>query len=220
MLHDFSTATKGKKLSINELLNYKPLKNPYYNDYNKVAELSQRIINREMADFSTEKEDFSAFFFDISMLFEHFIRKLLIRKGYILEEKNKEQYFIPSGGKYREGQRKLLPDIIIKNSDGSINVYDVKYKRFDFTYGVNGEDLFQINTYLGQLLNTNIVKRCGFIFPVEEDNIDLNQEEIIQELNICGSKVVFEVLFFKVPVEGIPNYSEKFQLNSNNFHTN
>ncbi len=80
MRQDFNTATEGERVSINELLNYSPVKNPYYNDYNKVAELSQRIIKREMADFSSETDDFCAFFFDMSMLFEHFIRKTYERQ--------------------------------------------------------------------------------------------------------------------------------------------
>jgi 5-methylcytosine-specific restriction endonuclease McrBC regulatory subunit McrC len=215
---DFSIATEGKKVSINDLMVKNEVKNPYYKDYNMVAELSRRIIKREMADFSSDKDDFSAFFFDISMLFEHFIRKVLIRKGHILEVKNKEQYTIPSGGNNNNGNRKLFPDLIIKNDDGSINVYDVKYKRYDFTYGINREDLFQVNTYVGQLLNENEVKKCGFIFPIEEDKINNITNPIIQELNIAGRNIIFEVHFFCVPNENSESYSKTFQNNIENFY--
>lgn len=217
---DFNTATKGKRIPINDLLNFKPIKNPYYSDYNEVAGLSQKIIKREMADFSSEKDNFSAFFFDISMLFEHFIRKLFIRKGFVIEEKNAKQYFIPSGGYYNNGKRKLFPDIIIRNNDETISVYDVKYKRYDFVYGVSREDLFQLNTYIGQLLNVKLVKRCGFIFPIEEDNPDFSEDTITQELNIGGIAIAFEIIFFKIPVEGNKDYSESFHSNVNNFYSN
>lgn len=217
---DFDTSTEGKRLSNNELINFKPLKNPYYSDYNKVAELSQRIIKKEMADFSSDRDDFSAFFFDMSMLFEYFIRKMFVRKGYVLVEKNKDKYFIPSGGVYNNGNRNLYPDIIIKNDDSSLMIYDVKYKRYDFTYGVSREDLFQMNTYVGQLLNKNIVKKCGFIFPIEENYSELYQANLQQELNIAGVTIAFEILFFIVPKEGQDKYTEKFNTNIDNFQYN
>jgi len=216
---DFSTATNGKKVSINELINYKPIKNPYYRDYNKVAELSAKIIRNEMADFANEKDDFSAFFFDMSMLFEYFIRKILIRKGFILEEKNIFQYSIPSGGRYNEGYRKLFPDIIMINTDNSINVYDVKYKHFDFTYGVSREDLFQLNTYVGQLSNNRTVKKCGFIFPLEESSVSTSKQ-IVQKLHIGGKIIDFEIIFFIVPKHGIENYTTEFNSSVEKFHEN
>ncbi len=57
-------------------------------------------------------------------------------------------YRFRTRAKYYPWVRKLFPDIIIKYDDGSVDIYDVKYKRFDFTYGVSREDLFQINTYI------------------------------------------------------------------------
>lgn len=217
---DFVTATEGKKLSINELMVYYKVKNPYYQDYNLVADLSRRIIKKEMADFSSNKDEFSAFFFDISMLFEHFIRKVFIRKGFIIDEKNEEKFTIPCGGNYNNGKRKLFPDIVIRNGDGSVSIYDVKYKRFDFTYGINREDLFQINTYVGQMLNENPVKKCGFIFPIEEDKIGSLPKPILHELIIAGTKIAFEVHFFIVPNDKSEDYSKRFQYNIENFYNN
>lgn len=207
---DFVTATEGKRISVNELLNNTEIKNPYYNDYKIVADLSKRIIRRETADFAGKNDNFSAFFFDVSMLFEYFIRKVLIRKGYLLEKKNQEQYTIPSGGNYNNGNRKLFPDIIIKNDDGSVDIYDVKYKRFDFTYGVSREDLFQINTYIGQASNYGRINKCGFIFPMEENNKDWNKKNINQKLKFAKFEIDFEILFFKVPDEKTENYSISF----------
>jgi len=220
MRQDFNIATEGKRIPINELLDYKAVKNPYYNDYNKVAELSQRIIKKEMADFSSEKDDFSAFFFDMSMLFEHFIRKALIRKGYVLEEKNKDQYSIPSGGVHNAGKWRLYPDIVIQNEDGSVDVFDVKYKQYNFIYGVDRDDLFQINTYVAHILNTRLVRRCGFIFPLEAEQIIGKVNPKIHELNIAEKKVAFEIHFFEVPNDSCESYSIEFMNKVDKFYNN
>lgn len=217
---DFNTATEGKRVSINELMVYDEVKNPYYKDYNTVANLSRRIIKKEMADFSSNKNDLSAFFFDVSMLFEHFIRKILIRRGLMLEEKNKEQYSIPSGGFNNSGQWRLYPDVVINHEDGSVDVFDVKYKRFNFQYGVERDDLFQINTYVANILNNKKVNKCGFIFPIEEDKIELVNNPIIQELSVAGKQIKFEVHFFIVPKDTNEDYSKLFQKNITNFYNN
>lgn len=216
---DFVTATEGKIRQVNELLSHTEIKNPYYNDYKIVADLSKRIIRRETADFAGQKENFSAFFFDVSILFEYFIRKVLIRKGFILEKKNQEQYTIPSGGNYNNGKRRLFPDIIIKNDDGSVDIYDVKYKRYDFTFGVSREDLFQINTYIGQASNYGKINKCGFIFPIEEKNKDWNKKDINHKLKFAGFEIDFEILFFKVPDEKIENYSLSFYQSIESFNS-
>ena len=49
--------------------------NPFYKEYNDVIDLSKLILRDELSDFG-EKSDSSAFFFDVSMLFEYFVRKL------------------------------------------------------------------------------------------------------------------------------------------------
>lgn len=217
---DFNTATEGKRFSVNELLDYNPIKNPYFSDYNFVADLSKRIIKKEMADFSSEKDDFSAFFFDISMLFEHFIRKILIRKGFTLEQKNSNKYAIPNGGDYNSGQRRLYPDIIILHNDGSVDVFDVKYKRYDFNYGVGREDLFQMNTYVANVLNNQKVNKCGFIFPIEEqDPINNPKKHISQKLCIAGHDILFEVHFFVVPNDSNDNFSLRFNESITNFQS-
>ena len=169
-----------------------------------------------MADFSNERDDFSAFFFDISMLFEHFIRKLLIRKGFTLEQKNVDKYSIPSGGEHNSGQRRLYPDIIIMHDNGSVDVYEVKYKRYDFKYGVDREDLFQMSTYVGCILNHHKVNKCGFIFPVEH-RLDASRGKILQKISIGGKEIPFEVHFFEAPSDSNKNYSSLFNNSISNF---
>jgi hypothetical protein len=189
----FMTATEGQRPSRRELLNTKSFSNPFYHDYNEVIELSKRLLQDQDTDFGASS-DFSAFFFDVSMLFEHFIRKLLIRSGLFLEKKGKALEAIPTGVKTYN--RRLFPDILFEQ-DGNYHLFDVKYKNFDLIRGVKREDLFQIHTYLGQLLNKGPVARCGFIYPSRE-----KREPIRQEMEIGGTNVWFEIWFLHIPPVG------------------
>ena len=78
-----------------------------------------------------ENSDTSAFLFDVSMLFEYFIHKLLLRNGFAIESKSKDVK-IPTG---QPGyQRNLEPDIVFEDN-GHTYVFDVKYKNFDKNLG-------------------------------------------------------------------------------------
>lgn len=118
------------------------------------------------------------FCFDVSMLFEYFIRKLLKRDGLRLLSKFEQRYEIPTGaiGSYR---RKLEPDLVLENN-GDLYVFDVKYKSFDSRYGVKREDLFQLHTYIGQYDNTAAIKGCGFICPISEAKWQLTWVGVMQ----------------------------------------
>lgn len=183
-----------------ELLAAKPLKNPYFGDYNEVMTLSKRILRNELADFGTNSRT-SAFFFDVSMLFEYFVRKLLHRAGARFREKNGSAWEIATGGE--RATRKLIPDLVFELA-GHTYIFDVKYKSFDFRYGVKREDLFQLHTYLGQLSNQGPVSGCGFIYPIRQSRWhSLGLEEhggmIIEEITQHGKTVRFIVGFVPVP---------------------
>jgi len=199
--HDFIIATKDKKHQMQSLLKFKGIKNPFYNDYNEVIKLSKSLINKEMYNMGEYENEFSAFLFDISMLFEFFIRKIFIRNGYYLEEKDLKKYKINRGiGNIEE--RELRPDIIIVNKDNSIQLFDVKYKNFNYREGVNREDLFQLHTYLGNLLNNNTtVSRCGFVYPIRSSQIIDNKSVLRNEIIISDKIIKFEIHFFVVPDE-------------------
>ena len=117
--------------------------------------LSKRVIRQLSSDIDSEQES-SSFFFDISMLFEYFIRKLMKRNGIRLLNKNERRYEIPTGA-FSSYMRKLEPDLIFE-SDGDLYVFDVKYKVYDRKHGVKREDLFQLHTYIGQCANTAKIK--------------------------------------------------------------
>lgn len=211
--NDFHYVTQGKKYKVPDLLNYKPVKNSFYSSYNEVAELSKLIIKKQMQDLGYDNSDTSAFLFDVSMLFEHFIRKILKNKGFRLEEKNAKGLNIYHGGSYNKGERNIFPDVIIKNDDGSIDCFDVKYKRFDETFGIKREDLFQIYTYASVLMNEYDVKRFGIIYPSKEKD----RKTIINTIKVGGRDINLEIHFFYVPKDDSLTYDQDFIESINSF---
>jgi 5-methylcytosine-specific restriction enzyme subunit McrC len=213
----FLIATNGCNSKRADLYNTPHFANPFYNDYNDVIDLSKLILRDKLADFG-DNSDKSAFFFDISMLFEYFIRKQLTRNGIKLENKFEKKLQIPTG--ISTYKRKLIPDIVIEHNN-SLHVFDVKYKAFNFKDGVNREDLFQIHTYVGQYGNDKNIKSCGFIYPFAESKYDSNklfQNGLLEEkLNIMGTDISFYVLFLKIPDNKVENYSQNFQRNTKLF---
>lgn len=163
----FITAVDGvipKK--IRQLNEAKHFSNPYYSDYNIVIDLSKKLLMDESLDFG-DNNRFSGFLFDVSMLFEYFIRKQLSSIHRIdLLGKFGNELTIPTCGVKQE--RKLEPDLIFQIGDATC-VFDVKYKRYDPVYGVKREDLFQMHTYVGRYANQyKNIAACGFIYPLEE----------------------------------------------------
>ena len=111
-----------------------PFRNPYYKDYNDVIHLSKKILFAQGLDLETD-EDSSAFLFDVSMLFEYFIKKLFLRNGIHVLSKFQESASIFTGTR----KRSLQPDLIIEQESG-LSIFDVKYKYFNEIEGVKRED--------------------------------------------------------------------------------
>lgn len=201
----FQIATQGRRTPLRNLLATKPIRNPYYADYNPVITLSKQILRNEYADFGDQSQT-SAFFFDVSMLFEYFIRKLLKRSGVRFHSKTNHLLKIPSGLLAGRTLRKIIPDLVFDLGDQTY-VFDVKYKSFDFSYGVSREDLFQLHTYVGQFSNQHIVAGCGFIYPIRESS--WNKQKLDRTSGILsdtfaqgGYTIPFHVVFLKVPEQG------------------
>jgi 5-methylcytosine-specific restriction enzyme subunit McrC len=194
----FQIATRGRHIALQELLATPPARNPYYADYNPVIALSKQILRSELSDFGDQSQT-SAFFFDVSMLFEYFVRKLLKRAGVTLRVKNNQTWAVPTGRKLRS----LVPDLVFE-IDGAAYVFDVKYKSFDFREGVKREDVFQLHTYVGQLANEAPVAGCGFIYPILESRWNANGLEssggiLTDSFTQGGRTIPFHVCFLKVP---------------------
>lgn len=187
----FLIATEGVKTNRRELLATKNETNPFYQEYNEVIELSKRIIKNDVATFG-ELSDTSAFLFDVSMLFEYFIKKLLVRNGFKMLSKFNSALTIETG----TYQRKLQPDLLFEDDLG-FYVFDVKYKSFDKRYGVKREDLFQLHTYIGQYGNDNKIKGCGFIYPSREKENKI----ITRTINMMGVNISFHICLLAIPDE-------------------
>jgi len=197
----FLTATQGVKRSRQEILRTPHFTNPFYNDYNVLIDLSKQAINQQGSDFDSLNES-SAFFFDISMLFEYFIRKLIKRDGVRLLSKFEHRHEVPRG-RLGGGTRKLEPDLVFEKN-GGLYVFDVKYKAFDFFDGVKREDIFQLHTYIGQYGNDSVVKGCGFVYPISESRwnsvgLDKSLGLISDVIRQQGREIPFHVLFLKIP---------------------
>lgn len=207
----FLTANQGMKRSLKEILKTPHFTNPFYNDYNVLIDLSKRVINQKGSHFGSQ-DDSSAFFFDISMLFEYFIRKLIKRCGFRLHSKD-GRHKIPAGSLDRyKYKRKLEPDLVFESA-GGLYIFDVKYKYFDPKYGVSREDLFQLHTYIGQYGNEAPVKGCGFIYPIPEEigiKVSLNETQglISDVIHQQGKDIPFHVLFLIIPDNKSPDFNK------------
>ena len=197
----FLTANQGVKRSCQEILRTPYYTNPFYNDYNVLIDLSKQVVSQQGSDFGSQ-HDSSAFFFDISMLFEYFIRKLIKRNGVRLLSKFEQRYEIPAGT-LRKYMRKLEPDLVFE-SDNDLYVFDVKYKYYDPKFGVKREDLFQLHTYIGQYGNGASINGCGFVYPISEEKwnelkLDNSQGLVSDVIQQQDQDIPFHVLFLKIP---------------------
>lgn len=218
MKNAFYTAIDGQKVSRQELYKTRHFLNPFYKDYNDVIDLSKLILKDELSDFG-DKSDNSAFFFDVSMLFEYYVRKILKRDGYILESKFDNRIEIETAGYL--SKRKLEPDILFSHN-GKGFLFDVKYKSFNFRNGVSREDLFQLHTYIGQFGNANDIKACGFIYPISTsrwESSDYSENELFlkNKIIVMGKEIDFYVLFIKVPKNDSENFHLEFSSNISRF---
>ncbi len=221
----FLVANQGVRRSRQEILKTKHFTNQYYSDYNDLIDFSKRIIRNRALNLDSQN-DSSAFLFDVSMLFEYFIRKLIARNGIYVESKTKHRWEIPSGAIQGSYKRKLEPDLVFE-SDGGLYVFDVKYKYFDQTYGVKREDLFQMHTYIGRYGHDATIKGCGFIYPISAERwetlgLDATTGLISDVISQQGRAIPFHVLFLKVPKdsqEGSPgnDFREKMSESCSTF---
>jgi 5-methylcytosine-specific restriction endonuclease McrBC regulatory subunit McrC len=179
--------------------------NPYYKNYNEVFELSKRILQNNFINVSSKDSQFSAFLFDISLLFEHHIRKVL-KTRFELKPKDLFEFKVPNG----MGENKLFPDIIIDYGNNEIGVFDVKYKhyvQYGASPGVVREDRFQLISYVAYYLNIYKVVRCGIIYPCNDEEYEEKICRIhnYQTVNVAKNKIPFNVFFYRVKEQDFVN---------------
>ncbi|MBQ7550671.1 MAG: hypothetical protein IJT04_03980 [Bacteroidales bacterium] len=209
---------------IRQLNEVKHFSNPYYSDYNIVIDLSKKLLRDESLDFG-DNNRFSGFLFDVSMLFEYFIRKQLSSiHGIELFGKSGKELTIPTCGNKQE--MKLKPDLIFQIGEATC-VFDVKYKRYDPIFGVKREDLFQMHTYVGRYANqVKNIAACGFIYPLEEKRYNelksiypslfSDNHTIKDKILVSHKEIDFFVVFLLIP-EDNNNFVEKFHKSCENF---
>jgi hypothetical protein len=199
----FLSATNGHRHALQDLLSASPLRNPYFADYNPVMDMAKRILRGDLLDFGSQ-DCTSAFFFDVSMLWEYFIRQLLRRAGCKMRDKISGTMSISPG--IPGATRRLIPDLVFEYG-GENFVFDVKYKNFQFggpSPGVNREDLFQLHTYVGQASNQFDIAGCGLIYPIREskwpeEGLSSNGGILSSTIIQGGRKIPFYVAFLMIP---------------------
>ena len=200
----FLQATSEKRLKLKELLKVPYFTNAFYSEYNKVIDLSKSILKFWGSDYSGTNQS-EAIFFDVAMLFEFYIRRLLLRNGFSLRNKLNMIRSIPTAPLAGDFTRKLIPDLVF-DLPGGIGVFDVKYKFYDKNYGVSREDLFQLHTYIGQYGNDESIRICGFVYPIKESRWrTFRPSENIEDVFVCQNikqqdrDIPFAVGFIVVP---------------------
>ncbi len=189
-----------------KLLETKHFTNPLYVRYNPVINLSKCILRRMSGDIG-EDNDAASFLFDMSMLFEYYIRKLMSSVFQTIE-KNDASFATISRG-LKDEEQKLKPDLLFEG-EGGLYVFDVKYKYFSTISGKGGvdrNDLYQLHTYLGRYGNDSHIAGCGFIYPVKEDRwerdfnfaTDKGSAKYSNDISQHGRKIPFHVVFIKIP---------------------
>ena len=174
-------------------------------DYNILIDLSKKILSQKSSDFGSHGVS-NSFLFDVSMLFEYFIRKLIQRAGIIVRSKYAQNHQI-SAGLNNGYRRKIEPDLVIESAE-DLYIFDVKYKNFDGRFGVGREDLYQLHTYVGQYANEAKIKGCGFIYPMSEKrwvslNLDSTNGVISSVVKQHGVEIPFHIVFFKIKEDGL-----------------
>lgn len=196
-------AVNGGSRKRSELLSAKPFGNALYAKYNELIELSKVVLERGSSDFAADSQ-MDALLFDVSMLFEYYIRKLLRRNGFRLVNKEHDFYRVPTCALKGSPLRKLIPDLVFETDNG-VAIFDVKYKYFKEDEGVDREDVFQLHTYIGQYGNDKLIKACGFIYPILEsrwhDMRQNNDGKVILSapLRQQGQEIPFHVAFLVIP---------------------
>ena len=198
----FAEVAAGIKRNRRELLAVPPLRNPFFADYNPVIDLSKQVLRQKGLGMGTDSQT-SGFLFDVSMLFEYFIRKILKRAGLPLLAKSKGQNRIPRGNP--TGRKlDLQPDLLLEQ-DGQRWLFDVKYKSFNIHEGVSREDLFQLHTYLGQFSTRDrLIQAFGLIYPMRESRWEqlgaaASTGFLRSSMHQQGHEVDFVTLFLRIP---------------------
>lgn len=184
-------------------LNSRPIKNPFYTNYELLRQLCIHILRNDELKFSNKSNDeIYGLVYDLSWLWEEYLnvlfRAVKCIKGFIHPMNRSFDYGIKP---FSNSEYKLYPDFY-RDKDIPF-VIDAKYKKFRSKNDViDRNDLLQITTYM------HILKaRFGaLVYPKikRSDDNSINYKEI-SSLSIKG----YGGELYRLPLE-IPNSCETF----------
>ncbi len=154
--------------------------NIYFNRINQryktSFEMALLLLQKTIPLFSKGKKSF-AFLFDMNILFEKFVGKII--------NEIEEDVFIPK--KYKEfGSLKLKPDIIVNSKN---LIIDCKYKRIDMQK-IDRNDKYQMYAYGN---NFQGIKKTMLLYPKNlNEDIELN-ESVVHNLGNNDKKVELQI---------------------------
>lgn len=194
MLADFGVPNDPVLLQAINKIVYTPM-TKYYKP---LMELSKAIISFKSFQNSSslvQKSGFSVFL-DMAEVWENYLYNLL--------RKNLNDYEVENPnltGDYplfKDGSRKVRPDILLRKNGKVVAVVDAKYKYYTWIGGYAGisgavsrEDLYQMTTYLHRFGNTNTVGLFVAPFYAQEEPKIINGSQ--QRIGVMGLDIDVKV---------------------------
>ena len=159
--------------------NLRPVHHPYFGAYTMLQSLCIKILRHESIKFGTEKDKVYGILFDGAWLWEEYLATFL-------------KDFTHPQNRTGKGRKHLFTDnsgYCYPDFYNNEIVLDAKYKGYTDWSKVQGDDLYQVITYM-HILN---LKRGGFIVPKETANLNPKTlNGIGGEMHIYGMTVNHE----------------------------
>ena len=177
--------------------NLRPVRHPYYSAYTALQSLCIKILRHESIKFGNEKDKVYGILFDGAWLWEEYLSTFL---------KN----FTHPQNRTGKGRKHLFTDnsgYCYPDFYNNEIVLDAKYKGYTDWSKVQGDDLYQVITYM-HILN---LKRGGFIVPKETANLTPKTlNGVGGEINIYGMTVNHEADSFLDYAKAMKNEENTF----------
>lgn len=212
----FITPTYSRKMRRNIIMrNQKPVSHPYFTEYEPLRKICLQILRKEGLSYGLEEDKIYGILFDGAWLWEEYLNTLLKEHNF----KHPENISGKNGLELFEKpkRRKVFPDFYDKEK--SI-VMDAKYKQMPPVNKFDGEDLYQVITYLYRLK----AEKGILLYPVKEKQ---NNESVnppykpykMHKDSYGGEDASFEKLGLTIPkVQGeFSDFVKRIQDNESKF---
>lgn len=174
IMKQFRTDRFVTKATVAQAMQHKSLHNHIFSQYKSILEYAAIILNIEDLTNKKAKEKKSiSYIINIADLWELYLANLLRNglsdTGWTVSTQDEITTY--------EGtffKRKIIPDIVLRHSDGRIAVFDAKYKRMRYEGASNNGmgdvdriDFFQIHTYMAHYAKEGNLIAGGLLYPME-----------------------------------------------------